>query len=52
MNNPMPNDSSNDRAGLDGSKVTHIANHMIPGNSGTRELTPAQITRLERLLHG
>ena len=43
MNNPMPNESSNDRAGLDGSKVTHLSQHMIPGKSNTHDLTPAQL---------
>ena len=43
MNNPMSNESISDRAGPDSSKVTNIANHMIPGTSGTRALTPAQL---------
>ena len=43
MNNPVPNNSSNDRAGLDGSKVTHLSQHMIPGKSNTHDLTPAQL---------
>ena len=43
MNNPMPNESSNDRAGMDGSKVTHLSQHMIPGKSNTHDLTPAQL---------